>query len=85
MKIVIPEDLKCQELFKFLKQHKSQLIAQKKEIGKHCDAISYTPEYYSIKDKTAIKTVINDIPTDATQFRVKVVGNAQSPTLGVKV
>lgn len=76
MKVVIPDNLKGSELFKFLKENKSALIAQKKAIGKHCDAISFTPEYYQLKDKAAIKTVVNEIPSDATTFKVKVVANA---------
>lgn len=76
MKILIDENLKGKELFKFLVENKSQLIAQKKSIPmKYADAVSSTPSLYTIKGDKTEKAVSGDIPPDATSVHVKVVAN----------
>lgn len=75
-KIVIPEGLKGKELYKFLIENKSAIIAEKKSAIKKCDPVAAPPSYYQQKADKAEKTVIGEIPEDATSIRVKVVGNA---------
>jgi hypothetical protein len=75
-KILIPENLKGKELFKFLIDNKKSLIAEKKSEVKRCDPVSGLPSYYRTKGEKAEKTVIGDIPEDASSIFVKVVGNS---------
>lgn len=75
MKVVIDENLQGKELFKFLVENKQQLITQKKSMLKRTDAVSSMPSLFSIKNDTATKTAIGEIPEDATSVRVKVIGN----------
>ncbi len=75
MKVIIPEELKGKELFKFLVENKSRLIAQKKAMIKRTEPISVDPSYYK-KGETKTKTAFGEIPADATNFMVKVVANA---------
>lgn len=75
MKILIPEDIKGKELFKFLVENKSALIAQKKSLIKHTEAISCNPVLFNIKDDKVVKAASTP-PADAESVRVKVVGNS---------
>lgn len=75
-KIIIDQNLKGKELFKFLVENKDALIAQKKSIMKFCDAIAFNPSFYDLKDATATKLDnASQLPPDATKIRVKVVAN----------
>jgi hypothetical protein len=76
MKIVIDDNLQGKELFKFLVENKSQLIAQKKALPKKCDPIGGLPSFFNIKGKEAIKTNIGEIPMDASTVRSEIVANA---------
>lgn len=75
-KIVIPEGIKGKELYKFLVDNKSAIVAEKKSALKKCDPVSAPASYYRVKGEKAEKTVIGEIPEDATSINVKVVGNA---------
>jgi|ERR1051326_2575129 hypothetical protein len=75
MKIVIDENLKGKELYKFLVENKSQLIAQKKSMVKKTDAVESSAILYNVQGETITKAVSTQIPSDATSVRVKVVGN----------
>lgn len=75
-KIIIDENLKGKQLFKFLIENKSQLIAQKKSMIKHTDPMAGTPSFFNVKGDKTIKTSIGEISPDATSVRVKVVANA---------
>jgi hypothetical protein len=76
MKISIPENLKGKELFEFLVQNKSVIIAQKKALPKKADPFEYSPSYFNIKNGFATKTSFGEIPEDATSVRVKIAANA---------
>lgn len=76
MKVIIDETLTGKELYNYLVANKQQLIAQKKSSIKTTDTVSYNPEYYTVKEKTSVKTLITDIPEEATKVRVKIVGNS---------
>jgi hypothetical protein len=75
-KIEIPQDKKGKELYKFLVDNKSAIIADKKSAIKRCDPVTAPPSYYQLKGEKAEKTVIGNIPDDATSIFVKVVANA---------
>lgn len=75
MKISIDPELKGKELYRFLIENKSALIAQKKSMEKWCDAVSFSPTIYNLKGKEATKAALGEIPMDATSLRVKVVAN----------
>lgn len=77
MKIVIPEHLKGKELFKFLIENKSALIAQKKSIIKWADSVSSHPALFQVhvKDGQVVKTAVTALAPEVTSVRVKVVAN----------
>lgn len=80
MLIEIPEDLKAEPLFKFLKDNKKQLISQKKSVVKHFDGGGgvLTFGVYTKEDgtsKAAKTTKIAAIPEDATVFNAKTAAN----------
>lgn len=75
-KISIPENYTGKQLFDFLVKNETQLRAQKKALPKFTDPIVAAPEYFNVKEKTAIKTIIGDIAEDAVSLRAKFVGNA---------
>lgn len=74
-KILIDENLKGKDLYKFLVEHKQALIAQKKSMIKRTDAVSASPFYLNVKDGVATKAAVGEIAEDATSVRVKVVAN----------
>jgi hypothetical protein len=77
MKLKSLTELKGAELFNFIKENKLALISEKKSMPvKFAEPISYTPEFFSIKEGLANKALIKDIPLSATSLRVKVVANA---------
>lgn len=76
MKIVIPDNLKGKDLFKFLLENKDALIAQKKSMIKRTDPVSSSPVLFNIKGDKAIKVASGSgIAADAVSVRVKVVAN----------
>lgn len=75
MKVLIDENLKGKELYKFLVENKSGLIAQKKTAIKTCEPVSFNPEFFHVKEASANKTAIGAIPEDATSIRAKIVAN----------
>ncbi len=75
MKIQIDEALKGKDLYKFLIEHKSQLILQKKSILKKTDPITAAPEYFYVKGDSVTKAASSEISPDATTVRVKVIAN----------
>jgi len=76
-KIVIPENLKGKELYKFLIENKSAIIAQKKALPKHAEAVSYVPDVFVLdKAGAAVKAAIGDsVLQDADTIRVRAVAN----------
>lgn len=74
--IVIPEGATGKQLFSFLVENQKALISQKKALPKFTEAVSVMPEFFQIKDKAAIKTVIGQIADDADSVRAKIVANA---------
>lgn len=75
MKVLIDESLTGKALFDYLVTNKQSLINQKKSSIKTTDAIAYCPEFYLLRDKSAVKTIVNNIPEDSTKVRTKFVGN----------
>lgn len=76
-KLIIPEGLKGKELFKFLMANKSTLIAQKKAMPiKYSEPFSSSPSLFHVKGDSIVKAALDEVPTDADTFRVKVVANA---------
>lgn len=76
-KIQIPKDAKGKELFGFLIENKSALIAQKKSLPRYSDNISCTPLLFNIKDSKAIKADMSSLASSLIDsVRVKVVGNS---------
>ena len=76
MKVLIDENLKGKALYKFLVENKSSLINQKKSgLPKTTDPVSCNLEFFNLKDNTASKTAIGNIPEDATSVRAKIVAN----------
>lgn len=74
--IDIDPELKGKELYKFLRDNKKQLIAQKKMDIKKCDPVNYSPGYFSVEKDLSVKAISGEvIPPDADSFRVKVVAN----------
>jgi hypothetical protein len=64
------------ELFKWLHANKSMLIAQKKSVTKHADAVTYVPEtIFEDKDMVSLKAFDNLIPPDATQLKIRAIIN----------
>jgi hypothetical protein len=74
-KIVIDENLKGKDLYKFLVENKKALIQQKKSMLKRTDAVSCSPQYFNLKDGQATKAAAGEIPADVSSIRVKVVAN----------
>lgn len=72
MKVLIDENLKGKELFKYLIENKTQLINEKKSVLKYTDAFSFKS---FINTKDAANKADTGIAADATQVRVKVVAN----------
>ena len=54
---------------------KAELIAEKKSIIKHTDAIMMTPELFTVKGGKVTKAVAGEVSNDANSVRVKVVAN----------
>lgn len=75
-KIVIDENLKGKELYKFLVENKTALIAQKKAFPKKTDNIGGLPSFYQAKGPEAVKTSIGEIPEDANVLSTEIVANA---------
>lgn len=75
-KITIPANLTGKDLHKFLIENKEDLVAQKKSMLKYTEAIEYAPELFLLKEGTATKSAVGEIPKDANTVRVKVVANS---------
>lgn len=71
------QHLKGAELIEFLVANKSALVAQKKSMLKHTEALSVAPAmFHATKEGGAIKAAtVADIPADAESIHVKVVAN----------
>lgn len=86
-KLIALKDLSGKPLFKFLKENKEALIAEKKSILKECDAFSWTPEISRLKVKKDGSIIKADTPDpdegddsgtmipDEDSIRVTVVAN----------
>lgn len=74
MKVIIDENLKGKDLFKFLVENKNQLITQKRSMPIVSDTFHFKTEITSGKEGAT--KAGNGIADDATQMRVKVVANA---------
>jgi hypothetical protein len=75
MKIVIPEGLKGKELFKFLIENKSALIAQKKSIMKRAEPAVWMPVTIIPMEQANKADGSAAPPADTGVLRVKVVAN----------
>lgn len=75
MKVLIDESLKGKDLFSYLIANKSHLISQKKSSFKTTDPLSFSPEFFNVKDNKASKTILGEISVDATSVRAKIVAN----------
>ncbi|HXS55734.1 MAG TPA: hypothetical protein VN726_06395 [Hanamia sp.] len=73
MKLGIPDELKGQELFKFLKENKSILTAQKKQVFKYADATHVSGLF--INSKGEITKSNNPVPEDVSTLKVSSVIN----------
>jgi len=75
-KILIPESLRGKELYQFLVENKSALIAQKKAFKKETDVIVSAPESLMIVGKDGTLKAAEPTEENATSWPVKIVGNA---------
>lgn len=76
-KILIPNNLKGENLHRFLVENKEDLITQKKSLIKETDILFGAPSYLSKEKEGTIKALsLNSIPADATSVFVKMVCNA---------
>lgn len=78
-KVIIPEDLKGKELYKFLVENKSALIRQKKAIMKRGEEVYHSTMYVSSSGELSTKAVgeaaVSVPESDTGVVRVKVVAN----------